>query len=45
MDSREHKIIAMSIKLRAQHLDVHDSMLPKSTQRFSDDDVLDNVLA
>lgn len=45
MAPREHKIVAMSIKLRAQHLDVHDSMLPQSTQRLSDEDVLDNVLA
>lgn len=45
MAPREHEIIAMSIKLRAQDLDVHDSMLPKSTQRLSDEDVLDNVLA
>ena len=44
MAPRKHKIIAMSIKLRAQNLDVHDSMLPQSPQRLSDEYVLDNVL-
>jgi hypothetical protein len=45
MTPREYEIIAMSIKLRAQHLDVHDAMLPESTQRLSYEDVLDDVLA
>lgn len=35
----------MGIELGAQHLDVHDVMLPQSAQRLSDEDVLDNVLA
>lgn len=45
MAPREHKVVAMGIELRAQHLDVHDAMLPQSAQRLSDEDVLDNVLA